>query len=105
MKNKRSETLVILLVSTLIISTLSFIPFKIWNYELPDYLSDLKSKSTKSIEHPEQKKYTGKKDSSFAEPSKMLADTTINSFGDLTKFFEALYTLQKKPCLLWRFND
>jgi hypothetical protein len=97
MKNKRSEPLVILLVSTLIISTLSFIPFKIWNYELPDYLSDLKSKSTKSIEHPEQKKYTEKKDSAFAEPSKMLADTTIDSFGDLTKFFEALYVLQEKP--------
>lgn len=97
MKNRRSEPLLILLFSSILLSILSFIPIKIWDNEIPDYLSDLKPKSKKSFSHPEQKKYADKKDTSFLEPSQMLSDTTVNSFGDLTRFFEALYALQKNP--------
>jgi hypothetical protein len=97
MKNKIHEPLLILLFSTAILVGISLIPKGIYNLEFPDYLSDLKVSAKKQSVHPEQKKYTGQTDSSFIAPAKMLADTTVNSFGDLTKFFEALYALQTNP--------
>jgi len=97
MKSKIHEPLLILLFSSTILAFVSFIPKGIMSFELPDYLSDLKASNKRQVIHPEQNKYKGQKDTSFIEPSKMLADTTVNSFGDLTKFFEALYALQSNP--------
>ena len=97
MKNKIHEPLLILLFSSAILAMVSFIPKSLTNFELPDYLSDLKETERKKAIHPEQKKYKGQRDSSFIAPAKMLADTTVNSFGDLTNFFEALYALQTNP--------
>jgi hypothetical protein len=97
MKNKIHEPLLILLFSSAILAMVSFVPKGIIAFELPDYLSDLRETEKKQANHPEQKKYKGQRDSSFIAPAKMLADTTVNSFGDLSKFFEALYALQTNP--------
>lgn len=97
MKNRIHEPLLILLFSSAILAIVSFIPKSYISFELPDFLSDLKGSEKKQSIHPEQKRYLGQKDSSFIAPARMLADTTVDSFGDLSKFFEALYALQNNP--------
>jgi hypothetical protein len=97
MKSKLNEPLLILLFTVLALSGISFIPVNFFNLKLPDYLADLKVKAKEVTKTEEQIKYAGKMDSSFVAPQQMLSDTTLASFGDLTKFFEALYLLQQKP--------
>lgn len=97
MKNKLFEPLFILLFSILILSFLSYLPFKIGKYKLPDFLSDLKPLNTKSSQNSEQLSNNQQKDTSLLESKKILTDTNISGFGDLTMFFEAMYNQQQKP--------
>ena len=96
MKNRLVETLLLLLFTTALLTIISFSPFHMGEFGSPDFLSEIKTSSqSKYITH-KSKEQIATQDSAFVEPTKLLADTSISSFGDLSAFFEALYSLHQK---------
>jgi hypothetical protein len=96
MKNRLVETLLLLVFTTAILSVISFSPFKIGEFGSPDFLSEIKTKSQAKQTTYKSEDQLASQDSAFVEPTKLLADTSISSFGDLSAFFEALYSLHQK---------
>ena len=96
MKNKLGEAFLVLVTSTALLSAISFFPFHLAGFQSPDFLADLKPKKH-SISTDTSGKNGVPVDSAFIAPQKLLADTAIASFGDLTTFFEALYALHNTP--------
>lgn len=96
MKNSLVETLLLLLFTTTLLTIISFSAFRIGEFGSPDFLSEIKTKSLFKHVKPKLKEQLATQDAVFVEPTKLLADTSISSFGDLNFFFEALYSLNKK---------
>jgi len=96
MKNKLVETLLLLLFTTALLTIISFFPFYMGEFGSPDFLSEIKTSSQSKHINYKSKEQLAAQDSAFVEPTKLLADTSISSFGDLSAFFEALYSLHQK---------
>ena len=96
MKNRLIETLLLLLFTTALLTIISFFPFQIGEFGSPDFLSEIKTKSPSKHQIHKLGEQLVAQDSAFVEPRKLLADTSISSFGDLSAFFEALYSLHQK---------
>jgi hypothetical protein len=96
MKNKLVETLLLLLFTSALLTIISFFPFHLIGFRSPDFLSEIKGKNSSNHRNHESGEQLAAQDSAFVEPTKLLADSSIISFGDLSAFFEALYSLHKK---------
>jgi hypothetical protein len=96
MKNKLVETLLLLPFTTALLTIISFFPFHMGEFGSPDFLSEIKKSSQSKHINYKSKEQLAAQDSAFVEPTKLLADTSISSFGDLSAFFEALYSLHQK---------
>ena len=96
MKNKLVETLLLLLFTSALLTIISFFPFHMGEFGSPDFLSEIKKSSQSKHINYKSKEQLAAQDSAFVEPTKLLADTSISSFGDLSAFFEALYSLHQK---------
>jgi len=96
MKNRLVEPLLLLLFTTALLSVISFSPFHLGEFGSPDFLSEIKIRSSSKHQIHKSGDQLATQDSAFVEPTKLLADTSISSFGDLSAFFEALYSLHQK---------